>query len=274
MAIAAAAAIAGVGISVYKTLHAAHQEKVAQQEQAGMRLPFYKIQNEYYQNENLANSQAQGGFSQSAKDLYGSEAERGYGTGVQGILNAGGSANDIARLNDSFNRSVFNLAAADAQAQMQNIQYFMKANSDLGDQKTIQFLVNQKQPYENQLAQVNQRRAAAQENINQGLSDTVGSLAAFGTAIQNNNLYGNGTASSRSSDNFRPDPYGGAVAPINSPIDQSYLNERTIPAFNQNNSGASNIFRTNETTGSNGDWMGNLNDEMKTKLIQQILNHG
>ncbi len=124
MAVAIVAAAIGAGISIYKVAHASHQEKVAKQEAERSRLPFYKIQNEFYQNANIANSQAQGGFTPAAKDLYSSEAERGYGTGVSGILAAGGSANDIAKLNDSFNRSLFNLSAADAEAQMKNIQYW------------------------------------------------------------------------------------------------------------------------------------------------------
>ncbi len=266
MAVAAAVAIAGLGISVYKTLHAAHKEKVAREAQQGLVLPFYKIQDEYYQNQNLANANAQGGFSQSAKDLYSSEAERGYGAGVQGILNAGGSANDIAKLNDSFSKSLFNLSAADAQAQMQNIQYFMKANSELADQKTIQFLVNQKQPYENAIAQLNQTQAAEQQNINQGLSDAIGSAGSLATILQNKNLDkgGGGGDDLPISIKGRPDPFHGATAPITSATNTDYLKERTI------GSGAAptlNLFRNSESPNA----INNLSDSERLNLIGSLL---
>lgn len=269
MPVAAAAAIVGAGISLYKVISSGVKEKRARREAEATRLPFYKIQDKYYQNANLAGQMAQGGFTQSAKDLYTSEAERGFGSGVQGILSAGGTANDIAKLSDSFNRSLFNLSAADAQAQMQNIQYFMKQNAELADQKTIQFLVNEKQPYENKLAEISQRRAAEQQNINQGLSEFTGSIAALGTSLQNKNLYGNG--SQQTSSNFRPDPYGGQITPISSnDINQSFLTERTIPAFNNINT-TSNAFRTSEISNTD-DLLSGLDDADKMKLIGTILN--
>lgn len=260
--VAAGVTIVGAGVGLYKTLHASHQEKVARRDAANAKLPFYQIQDEYYQNKNLAASQAQGGFSQSAKDLYTNESERGYGSGVQGILDAGGTPNDIAKLNDSFNRSLFNVSAADAQAQMQNIQYFMKANSDLSDQKTIQFLVNKKQPYENLMAQLNQKQLAEQQNFNQGLSDTVGSLGAAATIYSNANL-GKGGSGGDDRSAFRPDPYNGATAPIGSSMDKSYLNERSIG----NSSPSLNVFRNSES----GSDLSSLSDTDRLQLISSLL---
>ena len=188
MAIAAAAAIVGAGVSIYKVLHNAHKEKEARREAERLKRPDYGIPDEYYQNRNIAGQLAQQGLPSGARDYYTSELDRGFGTGVSNILQAGGDANDINKLFDTYNRSLSNEAAIDAQTQLKNIEYFTKANADLADQQTIKYALNQKQPYENKLAEITQRRAAAQENINQGLGETVGSLGSLATILQNSNL--------------------------------------------------------------------------------------
>jgi len=268
--IAAGVAVVGAGVGLYKTLHASHQEKLARERQESERLPFYGIQDSYYQNLNLANQQAQGGLPIAAKDLYTSEAQRGLGSGIQGILDAGGTPNDIARLNESFDRSLFNITAADADAQMKNIQYFMKANADLGDQKTIQFLVNQKQPYENLMAQLNQKQLAEQQNVNQGISETIGSLGAAATIYSNANLGkgssdDSGFSGSIRGGSYRQDPFSGATTPITSAnTNSSYMGERNI---DPNAAPSLNVFRNNES----GTALNSLSDSERLQLISSLL---
>ncbi len=89
--------------------------------------------------------------------------------------------NMVSSLFDKYNRNTAGLASEDAQAHQKNIQYFMKANSDLAGQKTTQFVVNELQPYENKLKELTERVASDKANIWGGIQTAVGSASAAGT---------------------------------------------------------------------------------------------
>lgn len=148
---------------------------------ANLKQPFYKVQSEYEQNRNIAAAEAGGGLPTATKDYYTNEAQRGLNTSVSALLQGGGDMNMISTLFDKYNRNTAGLASEDAQAHQKNIQYFMKANSDLAGQKTTQFVVNELQPYENKLKELTERTAADKANIWGGIQTAVGSLSAAGT---------------------------------------------------------------------------------------------
>lgn len=188
MAIAAIAAGAGIVKGAVDTFSAMHDKKNAQSELDNLSIPFYKVQNEFYQNNNLAAQQAQSGLTTASKDFLSTENQRGVGAGVSAILSSGGSAGDISKLFDSYSRSSFNAAAADSEAQQKNIQYYMDTNKDLAGQKITQWSLNEYQPYENKLKQLTERLGAAKLNISGGVNTAIGSLSAYGTATSNNSL--------------------------------------------------------------------------------------
>lgn len=142
---------------------------------AKLRQPFYKVQDEYLQNRNLAAAEAGGGVSSASKDLYSSESQRGLGAGVSALLQGGGDMNMISGLFDKYNRNTMGLAAEDSQAHQKNIQYFMGANKDLAGQKTTQFVVNELQPYENKLKELTQRIQSDKANQWGGAQTFIGS---------------------------------------------------------------------------------------------------
>lgn len=150
--------------------------------------PFYNIQDEYYQNRNLAGELATGGMPVASKDYYTTESQRGLGAGISGTLQSGGSPNDIAKMFDVYNRSIDRTAAEDAKEHINNIQYLMGANKDLAGQKTIQWGLNEKQPYENKVRQLSANISADKQNISGGADTAIGSLGALGTGLQNNSL--------------------------------------------------------------------------------------
>ena len=188
MAIALAAAGVGLvegGIKLYSSLHNKKKEEDAL---ANLNNPFYKIQNEFYQNKNIAAEQAQSGLTSTAKNYLTGENERGLGAGIQAILATGGSGGDVSKIFDTYNRSTFNTAAADSDAQQKNIQYFMDVNKELAGQKITQWSLNEYQPYENKLKQITQNIAADKANANDAGNQIIGSLAAGATAYSNKNL--------------------------------------------------------------------------------------
>lgn len=128
------------------------------------------------------------GLPDATKAFMTSEAERGLGTGIRGILESGGSPSDISKLFDVFDTSVMRTGAEDAQARLANIKNTFDVNKDLAGQKEIQFGVNELQPYQSALQSIQKRREAAQTNMFGGAQTAVGSIGAVGTELQNQGL--------------------------------------------------------------------------------------
>lgn len=183
-----APAIAGTVANAVQAFGAGAQEKKDQAELKRLKPAFYKIQDEYFGNRNSAAEMAQGGFTQGAKDLFSDQLGRGLGTAVSGTLQAGGSPNDIASIFGGYNDAVRNFAAEDSQKQIENIRYFHKVNTDLAGQKTMQWDINEYQPYQNKLKELTQRIAADKQNKWNAVQGAIGSAQAGVTALSNNSL--------------------------------------------------------------------------------------
>lgn len=164
------------------------KDKEAKAELDRLNPAFYKIQDEYFKNQNLAEGVAQGGLGQDTLDYYTTESQRGLGAGISGILQSGGNPNDIAHLFDTYDRGINKVASENAQQHLENIKYLQGVNKDLAGQKTIANVVNEIQPYQNKLKEITERRAAAQTNQHNALNDAISSLGAFGTSLQNSGL--------------------------------------------------------------------------------------
>lgn len=213
------------------------KEKKDKQELAALHAPFYKIQNEYLQNQNIAAEQAQQGLPTDTKDYLTTESQRGLGTSLSAINAGGGSPNDIARVFSNYQSSTAATAAQDAQAHVQNIQYYMNANKDVAGQKTIQWAVNEKQPYESKLKELTERRAADETSKWGGLTTAIGSAIGAGTAGQNKGLLAMLNAKKAAA--VSPDPFvaptradvGGGRAP-RSVADISTVSGANAPQFN------------------------------------------
>jgi len=183
-----AAAIMGVakgGAELYSGLHKLKKDK---EESAKLKTPYYKVQDEYFQNKNLANEMAQGGLPAATRDYATTQGERGLGAGISGILGAGGDANDISHLFDSYDRSIDRISAQDAQTHLENIKYFTQANKDLAGQKTTQWGINEYKPYNDKLSELTARKAADEKTAWNGASGIIGSVGALGTSMQNADL--------------------------------------------------------------------------------------
>jgi hypothetical protein len=224
-------ASAGIGVAsgIAQTAMGFIDEKKSKNELARLQKPFQKIQDEYLKNRDLAEIGAGQGLPSATKDFLTKESERGLSTGIRGILESGGSPNDIAKLFDTFDTSVSKTAAEDAEARLGNIKYFMDVNKDLAGQKNIQFGVNELQPYESALKSITDRRTAARQNIFGGISTAAGSLSAAGTAISNTGLLKSHTDNPKADlfnsiftelpDNIRP-----VTTPDANPIDRTLAN--------------------------------------------------
>lgn len=188
MAVTAGIAIGGAIIGGIKSLKAHSQAKKDEQEANNLRNPFYKIQDEYFQNKNLAAEQAGQGFSADEKNYLTESGQQGLGSSISSITQGGGNPNDVARLFERYQSGIQSTAAQDAEVHRKNLDYYMNANSELAAQKTIQFGVNEKQPYEAKLKEITERRAADKQNEQEGINTAFGSLVGGATGFQNNSL--------------------------------------------------------------------------------------
>jgi len=182
------AGIAQTGLGIAKSIEGFSDEAKAKKEMANLRQPFYKIQSEYQQNRDLAAQEAQGGLGTGAKDYLTQETQRGLGAGIGATLQGGGDVNNIARLLQNYNQQLGSTAVADAQMHTENINRFMERNKELAGQKTMQWSLNEYQPYERKLNELKQRMAAGKQNAFGGLSDAISGVSALGTGMQNTAL--------------------------------------------------------------------------------------
>jgi len=185
-----AVGVAGVSAAtgIAKSIHGANEKKKAEQEQANLKPAFYKIQQEYQQNRDIAAQQAEQGMPSAQRDYQTQESQRGLGAGIGATLQGGGDVNNIARLLQGYNQQVGATAASDAQMHLENINRFFERNKDLAGQKTMQWSLNEYQPYERKLNELKQRMAVGEQNEWGGISDATSAAAAGVAGYQNANL--------------------------------------------------------------------------------------
>lgn len=171
-----------------KTISSANKAKRDRATADQMKQPFLKLQDEYLQNRNMAEMLATGGMPIDTKNFISTERDRGLSTSLGALTKAGAGPNDIAALNDSYDKSVLNQASQDAQQHLKNIGYYMDTNKDVAGQKTTQYGVNELQPYEAKLKEITERRKADQENLWSGISEIIGSAGALSTTLNSKNL--------------------------------------------------------------------------------------
>ncbi len=183
----------GVGTSIYKTSQANKQKREDEAQKKAIKPAFYKIQDEYFQNRDLAGNLAESGLPSSTKDYLTAQDERGFSAGLNAITSGGGDTGDVAKLFGSYANSINNTGAQDAMQKIKNIEYFTKVNSDLAGQKNIKWALNEKQPHDELLKQLNQDIAVDEKNRQSGIDQTIGAgtqlVGAAASGIAMNSLY-------------------------------------------------------------------------------------
>jgi hypothetical protein len=178
-------AVTGVslGTSIYKGIKAHDADKAAAREGAAMKRPFYSIPTEDIINRNLMGVNAEGGLTSAEKQYAGEQRERGLASSARALSETGASVNQFGELSHIFDDSLKSQSALDAQLHKQNIDAFTKANQEISAQKGIQFGINELQPYESKLKEIQDRRIAAKTNENNAVNEGLGSASAAATGI-------------------------------------------------------------------------------------------
>lgn len=160
-----------------KSIHGANQAKQGRRMAAQNIRPEFEIQPEFIDNQALAASLAQSGLPESSLQYYTSNLERGLSSGTSAMLQAGGGPNAVSGLFDQYQQGLSGIAAADAQAKVNNIRYFIDRNRDLAEQRTMQWSLNKYEPYKDTARTAAQLQATGTENIFSGVSQIGSSLA-------------------------------------------------------------------------------------------------
>lgn len=215
-------AIAGVVVAGAKIFAAAKKDKADKAELARLKPSFYKIQDAYYQNRNIAESRASGGLDAADQFELG-EGQRGLSSVFSNINQAGGmSVNKAGELLDSYNKNIRSIGVDSAEKQAKNIEYFMQKNKDLAGQQTTQWGVNEYAPYENKLKQLQQSRQVNQQNIWSGVGDVAGAISSYATGQQNQGMI------NRLFKNSDPYATGGGDAGYSAPTSQVVQGDTSI----------------------------------------------
>ena len=270
---AIAPAIAAAGANAGMAIYSAIQLKKDKAELSRLTPAFYKIQDEYFQNYNQAASDAQSGLTQGSKDYYTDEVSRGLGTGISGVLSAGGGPNDIAGLFDKYQRGIRGVAAEDSQKQLENIRYFMSTAKDLAGQKTIQWGVNEYQPYQNKLKELTQRIAADKQNIWGGIQGVVGAGQAAVTAGQNDSLlkglFGDGKGGIS---DVADTASAGALSGFGGGVEEAFADSQNSMMVDKRGVNIKNLKNILLQMGNNGGNNEEQDSELQTILEQLMMN--
>lgn len=191
----ASAAIAAVGVG-YNIYHGISQNSAANKLKRGLVRPMYPIQPEYYQNQALAENQAQNGLDADAKNYYSDQSDRGLAAGISGTLQGGGDVNNIAALYDKYNQGNRAVATQDSQLKNDNIRYLIDRNKDLAGQQTQQWALNQYEPYKDTASAITALQGAGSQNISKGIGDAAAGASIFARSGTADPSYPYGTPNS------------------------------------------------------------------------------
>ena len=230
MPLTAAAVVGGV------TALAKTGTGIAQTVQANRRAkrnirPTFNIEDEYYDNRDIAARSASSGIGDAALSYYRDTAGAGLGSTLSAITQAGGGINAAQNTMNTYLQSLRDVAVKDSIMQQENIRYFIDRNADLAKQKVQQWVLNEYEPYKDRAAANATQAQAGMQNIFTGAGELTGALSSYAmgsnyedllkSQIGNNNV-NNGTAPAPTANttyytNKPSSEYGDFVSEFDSP---------------------------------------------------------
>ena len=162
-----------------KAISGASQTAKGKKLQKSLVRPEYQIEEEYYNNQSMAQSLAGQGMTSESKDLFSKQSERGLSYGMDTALQTGGGLNSIAELYDAYNQSNLKMAAEDSQLRISNIKNLMEQNTALAAQKTNKWAIDKYEPYKDKAKAAAEAIAAGNATMWNGISGVAGAASTF-----------------------------------------------------------------------------------------------
>jgi len=187
--IAVGVGVAGLAYSVYSSEHAKSQANKAQkaEQDAINNGPKYQVQDEAYQNRNIAEGQAFGRNRaiQMQQQNIGQEASNAGAAARDVSSSTSDLLSTIAAINANKNTNLRGLAQDEAQVQQQNLGSLYNANNNLIDEKDKAWNYNSNMPYQMKIAMLRDK-IQYNQNVQQKATDN-----AFASATSIAGAYAN-----------------------------------------------------------------------------------
>lgn len=141
--------------------------------------PVYQIPQSEYDTLDLLQNRAGQGLSDSSKQLYQQNQDRALTAGINGVLQGGGSVNNIDSLLSRYSDANGRIALADDEAKVKNIYALIGQRQRMSDFQDKQFQINQQAPFLDKQAAYAQQQAQGQGMVSSGLNTAASGLSTY-----------------------------------------------------------------------------------------------
>lgn len=176
-----AAALVTAGTGVAQGVQGAIQKGKANRMAAKNIRPVYKKPQGIKDNLALAESRAQEGMTDAAKQAYKQNVEHGLTAAISAITNNGGSVNNIGDLYGTYQEGIGRMSIVDDEMRARNAQVLMGANKDDADADDKAWQVNEWAPYADTAQAAAAMAKQGNDNIWKGVNTVVGAGINYAT---------------------------------------------------------------------------------------------
>lgn len=181
MAVAAAAIVTaaiGAGMAISGAIKQGKANRLAR----ANKRPEYSIAPEEQSNLNIAQSLAGQGLSDSSKQFYTQQSQRGLSSTIDAILKGGGDVNAINNSYGAYQDGISRLAVADDQQKLSNINLLIAQQTRMSDQRDKAWQINQYAPYADKAAAYAKMKADGNTQMWQGIGQIGSAVGSFASA--------------------------------------------------------------------------------------------
>lgn len=180
--------------------------------------PKYYIPKEVMDNQRLAESKAGQGMSDSARNTYIQETERGLTSSLETILKGGGSVNNIADLYDNYSSGIAKMSILDDEMRAANIRNMISQNNELSSYKDKEWQVNVFAPYADKAQAAAALKKQGSDNIWKGINTIGSAVSNYATGEmyedQSNSVFGSSSPTPTPATSTDPIPTPTPTIPI------------------------------------------------------------
>lgn len=131
----------------------------AKKQAKNLKRPTYSIQEPIYDNQYLAENNAQQGLSDSSKELFIENADRGLSGSLDALLKSGGGLNSVSDLYSAYGNNLEGLVMADDEMRFKKQQILMNQNERMAQEEDKVWQTNTWAPFADEAQRIAELRA-------------------------------------------------------------------------------------------------------------------
>lgn len=179
MAASAIIAAIGLAVGIGSTVYGISQQNKAKKLAASNIRPTYDITQYQKQNQSISEDLATRGLSESTKQYYQTNAERGFSSGIDAILKGGGDPNAVSSLYGKYTDAQMRLAVLDDERRISNLNNLLNQNRVMSGEADKQWQVNEYGPYADRAQEAAKMYAAGSQWVSQGINTGVSAIGGY-----------------------------------------------------------------------------------------------